>query len=126
MILQHLNDFYKPFGRYIASKVTYSHPNIAYLSSYLCLRKFRQCRNSTFGNIQKDLHKPIRLKLNFYIFYLQNFGGTPNNSLKIPKNAQLTPFSKLRMIPQKLSHCYQPFGHNKIGRLWLSVTVQLK
>jgi hypothetical protein len=49
MILQHLNDFYQPFSRYIASKVTYSHPNIAYLSSYLRLRKFRQCRNSTFG-----------------------------------------------------------------------------
>src|ERR1700729_2271228 len=107
MILQHLNDFYKPFGRYIASKVTYSHPNIAYLSSYLRLRKFRQCRNSTFGNIQKDLHKPIRLKLNIYIFSLQNFGGTLNNSLKILKNVQSAPFSKPKTIPQKLSHFYQ-------------------
>jgi hypothetical protein len=38
---------------------------------------------------------------------------------------QSTPFSKLKMIPQKLDHFYKPFGHNKSGGLWLSATVLL-
>jgi hypothetical protein len=74
-----LDNFHKPFGKYITSKSTFSHPNIEYLSSHLCLRKFWQCRNSTFRTIQRDLHEPIRLKLNIYIVWPPKFGWPPNN-----------------------------------------------
>src|SRR5882762_916472 len=39
---------------------------------------------------------------------------------------QSTPFSKVKMIPQKLDHFYELFGPNKSGGLWLSATVPLK
>jgi hypothetical protein len=35
-----LDNFHKPFGKYITSKSTLSPPNIKYLSSHLSLRKF--------------------------------------------------------------------------------------
>jgi len=41
----------------------------------------------------------------------------------MPKNAQSTPFAKLKMILQKLDNFHEPFGHNKSGGLWLSGTV---
>ena len=41
----------------------------------------------------------------------------------MPKNAQSTPFAKLKMILQKLDNFHEPFGQNKSGGLWLSGTV---
>jgi hypothetical protein len=43
----------------------------------------------------------------------------------MPKNAQSTPFAKLKMIPQKMENFHEPFSHNKSGGLWLSATVLL-
>jgi len=43
----------------------------------------------------------------------------------MPKNAQSTPFAKLKMILQKLDNFHEPFGHNKSGGLWVSATVVL-
>ena len=56
-----------------------------------------------------DWHKPISLKLNIYHFEPQIFAAT-NNWLKIPKNAQSTHFSRLKMILQKLNIFYEPFS----------------
>jgi hypothetical protein len=39
------------------------------------------------------------------------------------KNAQSTPFAKLKMILLKLDNFHEPFSHNKSGGLWLSATV---
>ena len=100
MILQNLNNFYQLFSRYIASKVTYSHQNIAYLSSYLCLRKFWQCRNSTFRTIQKNLHKPIRLKLDIYIFWPLKSLWHPKQLAKNPKKM----CNRLLFQSQRWSH----------------------
>ena len=52
MIPQILDNFHEPFSRYMTSKVTFSHPNIEYLSSHLRLRKFWQCENSIVRTIQ--------------------------------------------------------------------------
>jgi hypothetical protein len=41
----------------------------------------------------------------------------------MPKNAQSTPFAKLKMIPQKMENFHEPFSHNINGGLWLSATV---
>ena len=35
-----LDNFHKLFSKYITTKSIFSHPNIEYLSSHLCLRKF--------------------------------------------------------------------------------------
>ena len=126
MIPQKLNNLYKPFSRYIASKVTYSQPNIEYLSSYLHLRKFWQCRNSTFGTIRRDLHKPIRLKLNIYIFWPSKFWRHPKQLAKNPQKCAINSFLKAEYDPTKIGpFIYEPFSHNKSGGLWLSMTVLL-
>ena len=126
MILQNLNNLYEPLGRYIPSKVAYSHPNIAYLSSYLCLRKFWQCRNSTFGTIQRDLHEPIRLKLNIYIFWPSKFWPTPKQLAKNTEKCAIDSFFKTEYDPAKLDNFHEQFGHNRIGGLWLSATVAIR
>jgi hypothetical protein len=41
----------------------------------------------------------------------------------MPKNAQSTPFAKLKMILQKLDNFNELFSHNNSGGLWLSRTV---
>ena len=68
------------------------------------LLKARKCWKTSI------LHKQISLKLNIDHFEPYNVDGATNNLLKIPKNAQLTPFSNLKMIPQKLNNFYKPFG----------------
>ena len=94
--------FYQLFSRYIASKVTYSYPNIAYLSSYLCLRKLWQCRNSTFGTIQKDLHKQIRLKLNIYTFWPSKFWWHSKQLAKNPEKCAINSIFKAKDDPTKI------------------------
>ena len=71
-----------------------------YLWSHLCLRKFCHCRNNTFGTIQRDLHEPIRLKLDICIFWPSKFWPTPKQLAKNTKKCAINSFSKLKMIPQ--------------------------
>ena len=42
------------------------------------------------------------------------------------KNAQSTPFAKLKMILQNLDIFHKLFGHNTCGGLWVSMTVPYK
>jgi len=94
MIPRILDNFHKPFGWYITSKVTFSHPNIEYLSSHLRLRKFWKCRNSTVRTIQRDLHKLIRLKLDIYIFWPSKIWPTPKQLAKNTEKCAINSFFK--------------------------------
>ena len=71
-----------------------------YLWSHLYLRKFCQCRNNTFGTIQRDSHELIRLKLDICIFWPSKIWPTPKQLAKNTKKCAINSFSKLKMIPQ--------------------------
>jgi len=101
-----------------STKSTFSHPNMEYLLSHLCLRKFRQCKNSTFRtSMQRDLHEPIRLKTQ-YLHFL-----TPKQVAKNAEKCVIDSFSKAEDDPTKLDNFHELFSHNKTSGLWLSVTV---
>ena len=67
--------------------------------TWLHLRKFWQCKNGTFRTTQWDLHEPIRVKLDIYIFWPSKIWQNPK---QLAKNTEKC--SQLLFQSQRWSH----------------------